>query len=71
MYWFFRLLEWAAIGAALLFVITQLFLPLVRGRPAFPMFRRGPQIERELQTAREEADDRELERTLRETRKKK
>lgn len=66
----FRLLEVALGVLALLFFIMQVVMPLARGRAPFPMFRRGPKIERELQAANEEADNRKLERELKATRKK-
>jgi hypothetical protein len=50
-------LEWVLIGLASLTLLTQVILPLVRGRPMFPAFRqhREPFVERLLFDLEEEA----------------
>lgn len=58
------LFEFALGGAVLVFVYWQMIRPLFRGTPIFPMFRRRPRVERELEVVNEQMEDADLRRQL-------
>jgi len=61
---FLRLAEYAF--AALLFwvLVTQLIMPLWRGRPIFPFFRRSRDLENRLGEVRQAKDEAAIEREI-------
>lgn len=46
-------LEWATIAVVALLLVTQLVVPVVMGRPMFPMFRREWGLRRRLDELRQ------------------
>ncbi len=56
--------ELIAIGVGFIFAYSQVILPIVRKMPLFPMFRRRPAIERELDAVNEQLEDKALQREL-------
>lgn len=58
---FLRAAEW--VGSVLIVSVfaTQVFLPLVRGTPFFPFFRRERSLEGALKDARQEAAEKRVE----------
>ena len=63
-------IEYVFIALVIIFVITQVIIPLGRGTLLFPLFRRERQLEQELQKVKQEAIEAELEQRVEETRKK-
>ncbi|MBP9698279.1 MAG: hypothetical protein KBD65_03760 [Candidatus Moranbacteria bacterium] len=63
-----KLLQWGIEGvvalAILIFVYSQVLRPLFRGTPAFPMFRRRPNTERQIEEVNEQLEDKQLQREL-------
>ena len=58
------LFEFALGGAVLVFAYWQMIRPLFRGTSMFPMFRRRPRVERELEAVNEQLEDADLQRQL-------
>ncbi|OGZ15071.1 MAG: hypothetical protein A3H76_06620 [Candidatus Lloydbacteria bacterium RIFCSPLOWO2_02_FULL_54_12] len=55
------------IGAGLLVIVmvySQLLRPMVKKTPVFPMFRRRPALEREIESVNEDLEDKELKQDL-------
>lgn len=65
-----RVLEAAAALLFILFVVTQIFWPMYRNRPLFPLFRKRATLERDLAEAREKRDEADLKRTIERTKAK-
>lgn len=65
-----RVLEVASVLLLILFVVTQVIWPMYRNRPLFPIFRKRAVLERDLAQAHEARDEKELERTIRQTKPK-
>ena len=63
-------IEYAFIALVIIFVITQVIIPLGRGTLLFPLFRRERQLEQELQKVKQEAVEADLEQKIEETRRK-
>ena len=51
--------EWLLMLVILVFVYAQVIRPLVVGTPVFPMFRKRPNLEREMEEVTEELRDQE------------
>ena len=68
-----KVLQWGFEGllalAILVVAYSQILLPLFRGTPMFPFFRRRPKLERELERVTEEIEDRDLAARLAERRR--
>lgn len=64
------LLDVLTIAVVVLVATTQVILPLLGGRPVFPIFRRSHRLERELVEAAAELEEAELERAVEEKRRK-
>lgn len=54
---FLYLLEYLAVVFVITFVITQLVIPLIAGRPILPMLRRGARLEAEFRRAQADRDN--------------
>ena len=63
------LLDVLTIAVVVLLTATQVILPLLRGRPIFPIFRRSHRLERDLADATAELEEAELERAVEEKRR--
>lgn len=61
---FLIVLEWLAILAVVLFVVTQIILPVFLGRKMFPMFGRQHKLEVELNAVEEQKAELDLEKQL-------
>ncbi len=55
------------VGVGLLVIVmvySQLLRPMVKKTPVFPMFRRRPDVEREIESVNEDLEDKELNQDL-------
>ncbi len=64
------LFELSLAGVGLIFVYSQVLRPAFRGTPVFPMFRKRPQTEREIERVNETIEEKEQERYLKQRRRK-
>lgn len=62
---FFKVVEFFIIVLGLLFILRQMIIPGILGRPLFPFFRREEQLRREVARALQEYDETELEQVIR------
>ena len=62
---FLYVLEGSIVAVLLLLFVTQVFLPLWRNTPTFPLFRKERKLEAEMDEARQQGLEAELERDLR------
>lgn len=59
------IVEWLFYGVVIFFAITQIFIPVITGRPMWPLLhRRGRELESMVANARQEDDFRAMEKTL-------
>lgn len=58
------ILEWAILGVLMLLFVTQIFLPLWRGTPIFPLFSRERKLEAEKDRVKQEVVEDDLEREI-------
>jgi hypothetical protein len=65
-----ELVEVVAALALLYFIVTQVFIPIVRGTPLYPMFRREKKILDDLKQARQAAVEDGLEKEVKKTRER-
>jgi hypothetical protein len=63
------LLDLLLVATVLLVAVTQLLIPLLRGRPVFPIFRRERRLASELAEAESELEQARLERQVEEKRR--
>ena len=63
------LLEYALIGLLLLLIFTQIFIPIFRGTLLFPFFHKERYLENQLQAAKQNALEAELEKQALKTEK--
>lgn len=59
-----ELFEWVALILFLVVVVTQLAIPMYRGTPLFPVFRRERELETELERARQTSVESRLEKRI-------
>lgn len=62
---FVRVLEIVSVLLLVIFFATQVFIPIWMGRPLFPLFRRQRKLLKDVEFAKEEAENRQLEREAR------
>ncbi len=67
---FAELIQWALTIAILVLLFTQILVPLLRGTPFFPTFRRERSLAKELAEAQEEVRHAEMEQKIEATRRK-
>jgi hypothetical protein len=53
-------IELVIVAVSLLFLVTQIIIPLIQGRKMCPMFKGTAALERELEEARQESYDAKL-----------
>lgn len=52
------------VGLGIIFVYSQIIRPITKGTPAFPLFRRRPNIESKIEDVNEKMEDQKLQREL-------
>lgn len=67
---FLRLLEYAVVILFIIFAVTQILIPLLRGKPIFPLFRKKEEIKEQLIVAKDETETAKLEKELEKEREK-
>lgn len=63
-------IELVIVAVSLLFIVTQVIVPLVQGRKMCPMFKGTAQLERELEEAKQKAYDAKLAKQVKKVRNK-
>ena len=67
---FAEIMEFAVVVSIFVVLGTQILIPLLRGTPFFPVFRRERKLVEELTRAKEEVRNAELEETIDATRRR-